>query len=144
MAVEKHTPERDVWLEVWAEQGMKVDPPIITFEPEKFLMCPDARPLCKGRPFYGTQLRRYSVDHTDVQVVVLPDAALLPELPQGRHVSFHLKPKGYPVHVFRIGRQMILVAATMQETVFFGRPPTPQKFVDRMFDLFEKTADGRS
>lgn len=134
----KSEPE-DPWLMAWSAAGLQCQSGMDSDEPQKHLMFGDGRELLKGRAFEHTLLRRYVIDNVIVQVVVLPRPDLAGDLPEGRHAGFRLKPKGSSVHLFRSGRNLLLVKTHTNGYGVFDEP-TPKPLLDTLFDAFEKTA----
>ncbi|HXX94619.1 MAG TPA: hypothetical protein VEN81_13375 [Planctomycetota bacterium] len=131
----------DPWLRAWKEAGLKGQLLGESTEPDKHLMLgTEGRELMKGLDFQDTVLRRYLIQAANLQVVVLPRASLAPELPEGRHFAFRLKPKEGAVHLCRSGRNLLLVKPLMIG-IGFGELPTPKPFLEKLFDVFEKTAE---
>lgn len=130
----------DAWLDAFRAAGMKAELIAVSSEPEKHLGLSDARELAKGAAFQGTSLRRYIVQNVTVQVAILPRASLLPELPEGRHPGFRLKPKGSSTHLCRSGRNLLFVRTQTNWVPLLDEPPTPKGLVEKMDEVFERTA----
>ena len=142
-AVDPSTPveTEDPWLQAWRAAGLKGQFVAQSTEPEKNLGLSDARELTKGAAFRHSVLRRYIIQGVTLQVAVLPRAGLLPELPEGRHPGFRLKPKGNSTHLCRSGRNLLFVRTTQVSIIpLMDDPPTPKALAERIFDVFEKTA----
>ena len=130
----------DPWLLAWTAAGLKCLPPSVSGDPNHHLMMgSDGGAVMKGPAFHDTVLRRYLIQGVSVQVVVLPGPDLAEQLPAGRHFGFRLRPQGGGmVHLSRSGRNLLLVKT--QAKSILGDVPTPKPFVEKLFDVFEKTA----
>jgi hypothetical protein len=122
----------DPWIEAFRAAGLVAQLVSVSGDPDKHLALADARELAKGRAFRHSVLRRYLVQNVTLQVAILPRADLLPELPEGRHPGFRLKPKGNPAHLCRSGRNLLMVRTTQSSLL--------PVFVEKVFEIFEKTA----
>ncbi len=132
----------DPWLLAWSAAGLKGQLVGISNDPAQHLMFGgDGREIVKGRAFRDTVLRRYLVQAVHAQVVVFPGEGLAEALPEGRHFGFRLKPKGGgAAHLCRVGRNLLLVKTQTIRIGLFEEMPTPKPFVEKLFDVFEKTA----
>jgi hypothetical protein len=131
----------DPWLEAFRAGGLVAQLVSVSSDPDKHLAFADARDLAKGRSFDHSVLRRYTVQNVTVQVAILPRGDLLPELPEGRHPGFRLKPKGSVSHLCRSGRNLLFVRTTQSGLLpMFDDPPTPRPLAEKLFEIFEKTA----
>ncbi len=132
--------ESDPWLDAWTAAGMKVECGIVSSAPSKDLLFVEGRSLF-GRPeAAGAALREYRVDGIRAQVVTLPSPEALPELPEGRHADFRLRPKGGTAHLLR-RRRAVLFLSVKQGTAMF-RQIAERVSVKKAFDAFEAAAGG--
>lgn len=131
----------DPWLDAWRKAGLPGQLVMVSSDPDKHLMFGDGRELLKGRDFEETVLRRYVVHQLMVQVVVLPRAGLVPEFPEGRQTGFRLRKKGSAAHLCRSGRNLLFTRTQMNWTMFVGEPPVPKAALEKLFDVFERTAE---
>ncbi|HLY11515.1 MAG TPA: hypothetical protein VKW04_19590 [Planctomycetota bacterium] len=137
-AAERRLPEpSDPWLDAFIAEGMKAEFRSQSTEPQTAVLATDARPKFDGPAFLGTQIRNYQVQNTSVQVVRLPAAGLVPDLPEGRRMDVRFKPTSNPIHVCRSGRTILFVGAFGKWIPIVGQLKTPKKDVDQIFDAFE-------
>lgn len=140
-AAERRLPEpEDPWLDGWVGDGMKAEFRSTSTEPDKHVLSGDARELFRGREVEGTVLRNYLVQNTSVQLVQLPKASLLPDIPEGRLLEHRFKPKGNTVHVCRLGRRIVFVGTMGKSIAILPSMKTPKDQVQKIFDSFEETA----
>lgn len=128
----------DPWLDAWTAAGMRVEVGILTSNPGKDLLFVEGRALF-GRPeAAGATIREYRVDDIPAQVVTLPSPAALPELPEGKHAGFKLRPKGGSVHLCRKGPRVLLLSMKQGTAMF--RSMAELVPVKKAFDAFEAKA----
>jgi hypothetical protein len=140
-AAERRLPEpEDPWLDAFLAEGMKAEFRTVSSEPQNQLLAGDLRPQFEAPAFAGTVLRNYLVQNTSAQVVRLPSAGLLPDVPEGRRADVKYKPQSNPVHVCRSGRTILFVSAMGKWIPIVGQMKTARKDVDQMFDAFEEAA----
>jgi hypothetical protein len=129
---------RDPWLEAFTDAGLRVECGILSATPEKNLLFVEGRALFARPEARGASLREYRIEDIRTQVVILPSAGVLPELPQGRHGTFKLRPKGGTTHLCRKGRFLLLMSTNQGTSLF--RVPTELIPVGKAFAAFEGAA----
>jgi hypothetical protein len=132
--------ESDPWLRAWRAAGLHAQLQTVDAEPGRSLLFSDARQLFDAPPLDRTVLRRYVVDGATVQVAVLPSGESVPELPQGRHFGFRLRPKGPSIHLTRTGRHLLLARTGGLWVPFLGPWGVPREALERIFVAFEEEA----
>ena len=139
-SAERRLPEpEDPWLDAWVGDGMKAEFRSASTEPEKYAMAGDARDLFMGPEIAGTVVRNYQVQNTSVQVLRLPKAGLVPDMPEGRHFEHRFKAGGNTVHLCRSGRTIAFVAIAGKWIPVVGQIKTSRRQVEEIFDAFEET-----
>jgi len=134
------TEPEDPWLDAWKAAGLSAQLVTVANEPQKYLMLGDGRELMKGRAYEESVLRRYVVQNVSIQVVSLPRKDLAPDFPEGRTTGFRLKKKGTSAHLCRSGRNLLLTRTQTNWMPVFDELPVPKALLDKLFDVFEKTA----
>jgi hypothetical protein len=140
-AVERNVSgDGDPWLRAWRAAGLQAQLQTVDAEPARALLFADARPLFETPPLDRLVVRRYLAEGATVQVVVLPSKESLPEIPQGRHFGFRLKPKGNAIHLTRTGRHLLLARTVGLWVPFLGPLRAPRETLERIFAAFEEEA----
>jgi hypothetical protein len=141
-AISRDLPEpADPWLDGWTAAGIKAEFRSVSTTPGKHLLLADARELCDAAALEGTTLRSYLLQNGSAQIVRLPKAEFLPEIPEGRTLEFRMKKKKGAMHVSRVGRTLFIMAIHGKWIPFVGLGKTPRREVERAFDAFEKTVE---
>lgn len=136
-------PAEDPWLEAFEAEGLRAEFRSVSQEPAKQLILRDAREAFGTPALASCPIRHYQVMNGAVQIVLLPAAGSLPELPQGRHPDFRLKEKGQAVHLCRSGRHLLITPLREQFIPFIGPMKRSAEDVDRLFGAFEAAAERR-
>jgi hypothetical protein len=132
----KASGEKDLLAEAWAEAGLQVEFGAHLTNPSKELLFVEGRELFEPPAGAGAVIREYQLDGIRTQLVVLPSPEALPELPEGKHAGFKLRPKGGQVHLCRKGRH-VLFLSMRQGTAMF-RVMSELVPVNKAFNAFEK------
>lgn len=135
--------DADPWLGAWQAAGLRAQLQTVDTEPARTLLFADARPLFEAPALGRTALGRYIVDGVTTQVVVLPSRECVPEIPEGRHLGFRLRPKGSSIHLTRRGRHLLLARTGGGWAPFLGPVRAPRETLERIFAVFEEEARRR-
>lgn len=136
-------PAEDPWLEAFEAEGLRAEFRSLSQEPAQQLILRDVREAFAAPPLSSSPIRNYQVMNGTVQIVLLPAADSLPELPQGRHREFRLKQKGQAVHLCRSGRHLLLTGIQDRFIPFIGAMKRSAEDVERLFGAFEAAAERR-
>ncbi len=136
-------PAEDPWLEAFEAEGLRAEFRSVSQEPAQQLLLRDAREAFATPALASCPIRHYQVNNGAVQIVTLPAADSLPELPRGRHRDFRLKEKGQAVHLCRSGRLLLISPLQERFIPFIGPMKRSAEDVDRLFGAFEAAAERR-
>ena len=138
-AERKVPPPEDPWLDTWVADGLSAQFRSTSDAPGSDVLPGDARELFRGEQLAGTVLRNYVIKNTSVQVIRLPKAGLVPEIPDGRVIGRRFKPDGNLIHVCRVGRSLVFVGFQGKGIAFVWQMRTAKQDIEQIFDGFEET-----
>ncbi|MFN3486105.1 MAG: hypothetical protein ACK44W_11570 [Planctomycetota bacterium] len=133
----------DPWLGAWQAAGLRAQLQTVDAEPARTLLFADAQPLFEAPALQRTALRRDIVGGATIQGAVLSSRECLPEIPEGRHFGFRLRPEGSAIHLTRTGRHLLLARTGGMWVPFLGPVRAPRETLERIFAVFEEEARRR-